>query len=68
MSTVKLLIVGDSATGDIRLAGPVTDMRVMYWLLGEARRLVEREATQREAARSNGPRIVVPNVRTPLRG
>lgn len=54
MTQVKLLITGDVETGAVQVAGPVGDMRLMYWLLGEARRCMEREATRREAASENG--------------
>jgi len=65
MRLVKLLIQGDLDSGKVQIAGPIADMRVMHWLLGEARRCVEREATNREAAGGNGKPslIVVPEVR-----
>lgn len=68
MRVVKLLIEGDLDTGDVQMVGPIGDMRIMHWLLGEARRCVEREATKREAEGAKGkngkpPLIVVPEIR-----
>ena len=70
MRIVKMLIEGDLDTGEIKIAGPTTDMRVVHWLLGEARRCCEREATKREVAAGNGkpPLIVAADIRTPFSG
>ncbi len=57
---IQLLIVGDGATGSVQVQGPVTDMRIVHWLLGEALRVCEREANARDAKGSNGKIVVAP--------
>jgi hypothetical protein len=46
---VQLLITGDLKTGSVEVDGPITDSRLWQWLLGEARRICEREADKRDA-------------------
>ncbi len=63
MQQIQLVITGDFSTGAVQLQGPVTDMRIMHWLLGEALRVVNREASAREAKGANGKIVVVaPNL------
>lgn len=54
MSGVQIVITGDLSTGGVQITGPITDMRVVHWMLGEALRVCERLANEREKANGNG--------------
>jgi len=54
MTPIQLLIEGDPTTGGIRMQGPIDDPRIFHWLLGEALRVCERRANEREVAAQNG--------------
>ena len=58
MRAVQLVITGNLEDGSIQVQGPIGDMRLMHWLLGEARRCAEREADKRDAATGNGKILV----------
>jgi len=47
-------ITGDPQTGAVQCRGVIDDMRIVHWLLGEAMRICQRRAAQREAAEGNG--------------
>jgi hypothetical protein len=63
--SLQLTITLDPQTGALHLGGnvPLENMIVWHGMLGEARRMVERAADQRDAAGINGdtPRIVLAN-------
>lgn len=61
--TAEFTITGDLDTGVVHVSGPVNDMRLVHWMLGEALRACERVANQRDSG-SNGraPLILVPDV------
>lgn len=61
MSGVQIVITGDPATGGVKITGPINDMRIVHWMLGEALRVCERLATEREKAQGNGKLVVVPS-------
>jgi len=59
---VGLQIVGDSNTGEVQVSGVIDDMRIVYWLLGEARRLIEKRAAKRETDNKSGIIVVKGNL------
>ena len=60
MQPIQILITGDGTTGSVQVQGPVQDMRIVHWLLGEALRVCMRDANARDAAGSNGKIVVAP--------
>jgi hypothetical protein len=56
---VQITINADTATGSVTINGPIDNMMLMYWLLGEAKRMVEARAAKREAASGDGGIVVV---------
>lgn len=60
--TAEFTITGDLDTGVVHVSGPVHDMRIVHWMLDEAKRACERLANQRDAQQGNGkpPLILVP--------
>ena len=63
MSQVKLVITGDPNTRQIQMKGPIKDAVLMHFLLGEARRVFERDMNKAENSESNIiiSRLVPPN-------
>ena len=60
MPLIELRIAGDPNTRQVQITGPVDDLLLAYWLLGEAKRLCEQRAAHREAAAGNGkPHLVL---------
>jgi len=58
--TVQLVITGDPQTGMVKVQGAGDNMLLAHWLLGEARRLIERAANERDVAAKNGkPHLVI---------
>lgn len=45
---VQIIITGDFATGRVAVTGPIDDMRIVYWLMGEATRICERMADKKD--------------------
>lgn len=56
---VGLSIEGDGATGEVQVTGQIDDMRIVYWLLGEAKRICERRMMKREEGLTESGLIVV---------
>lgn len=57
---VQLLIEGDLQSGGVRIQGPIDDMRLIHWLLGETLRLCAKRADARDQQAGNGkPNIVI---------
>lgn len=59
MQLVRIVIVGDIDSRGVKVEGPLDDMRVVHWLLGEAVRYCNRDANAREAAVGGNGHIVV---------
>jgi hypothetical protein len=59
---VRLVITGTPQTGKVAVEGPIDNMLLAYWLLGEAKRIIERRADERDSKQQKG-RIVVPDIR-----
>ena len=58
--SIQLLITGDPTTGAVAVQGPVDEMRLVHWLLGEALRVCAARANARDAKAGNGtPHLVV---------
>lgn len=55
---VDITIVGETSTRAVEVSGAIDDMMIVYWLLGEARRIIEKRAAKREAGASSI--VVVP--------
>jgi hypothetical protein len=59
---VGISIAGDPNTGEVQVSGAINDMRIVYWLLGEAKRLIEKRAAKREADDKSGIVVVKGNL------
>jgi len=62
MPAFKLEIVGDPATGNLQMSGPLHNHAIMYFLLGEAKRCFERDANKKEDQHGG---IIVPKIIPP---
>lgn len=56
---VHITITGDSETRSVKADGHIDDMMVVHWLLGEALRICERRAVNREAGKGNSLGLVI---------
>lgn len=56
---VAIQIKGETDNGSVEVSGAIDDMHIVYWLLGEAKRIIERRATTRERKQESGI-VVVP--------
>lgn len=60
MQGIQIIITGDLSTGSVQVQGPIQDMRIVHWLLDEAKRVCERMANARDQEAANGrPQIIV---------
>jgi len=51
---LRLVIVADPDTGRVAIDGPINNMIMVHWMLGEARRLVEARANEHDRVHANG--------------
>jgi hypothetical protein len=56
---IRIVIEADMTTGVVNVNGPVDEMRVMHWALGEALRVCNQRANARDDAASKGPQLFV---------
>jgi hypothetical protein len=61
----EIKITGDLATGAVQVSGPIADMRIVHWMLDEAKRVCERLANQRDSSNGHTPQIVAPDIQLP---
>lgn len=61
---VSITITAETVNGAVQVSGMIDDMHIAYWLLGEARRLIEKRAAEREAPNKSGLVIVKGNLPT----
>jgi len=62
MPPAKLVIIGDPSTGQLQMQGPIKNAMLMHFLLGEARRVFERDMNKAE---NSGPNIIIPKLVPP---
>ena len=51
---IQIIIDGDIATGQVKISGPIDDMRVVHWMLEEGKRVCVQRANERDKAAANG--------------
>jgi len=56
---IQIVIEVDMNTGHVGVRGPIEEMRIMHYALGEALRICNKRADDRDAAAKKGPALVV---------
>lgn len=56
---IQIIIEVDMNTGHVGVRGPIDEMRIMHYALGEALRVCNERAARRDAASKNGSGLVV---------
>lgn len=55
---IRIVIDADMTAGTVQVSGPVDEMRIMHWALGEALRVCNQKANERDAEASK-PQLVM---------
>lgn len=59
---VGITIQGETESGSVTVSGMIEDMHIVYWLLGEARRIIEKRTAEREAGKQSNLIVVKGNL------